>query len=467
MPYLLNVHRQGNLVFAFFFFFSWQLTNTSFSSNECGICAWIGRIEDFIFFDHGGQNEVFPQSKDANSSPMAPKQQINTHCESGHANVHSDVCCHPPLRPFLGLAYLDYTGAFPVRASHLCGLFKRKLVGAGSIVSCTFSTREGNFEDRIRVLREVGLSDSGSWTPAHALYAIAVTLAREAAAQGLRVVGANAEGLMDYAFHPPANILGTPHDRVHDENLHESDSTASGHSPHTIELRNAQIGHSCHRRVSASSHLCKIVASVAAFATSHGPAPGQKPSGPVSALALRAQHDVELAKKSLCNDGRATGCSLIGSAWRLHPSFDPLTAGAQDFNNTHGKHSANDHDVGRTIAGCWPLGRGPHSVLGGGGRVWPDVAVTGLCRTARKMRDVLVQEQARANVDGGGAGTAGKTEERSSPTKHERTVKPHLHNSRPGLAPEIGPEQLWRRSVLCYPSQMAFVIVKLEAMFAP
>jgi len=278
----------------------------------------------------------------------------------------------------LSLVYLDYTGALPVRINHLRALFEQRLVGPGSVVACTFSVREGNAGKRSE-LAEQSAAPPSSWSAAHALFCLAVFLHKQAARFGLRIGGANCEGLMDYSFQSASTFCGS-------------------------HGRPKQHG------VRGQSILALLAEAVGMFSAAKAPGCGQKPTDAVSGLALKAKLDVQRSRAVL----RSSSCEasrVLGSAWRVHPHFD-----ARD-----------------TIErkGWWDCGRGPHAVLGAGG-AWPDAHLSSL----RKTAGISQQLGVLPHVDQQDA-----VKSCSLAIEHDEIV--------------------WRRSVLCYPSQMMFLIIKI------
>lgn len=204
----------------------------------------------------------------------------------------------PVLRP-LDLVYLDHTGAFPRRAGQIRALFENRIVGPGSVIACTFSTRQAPWED----------GDPGSaalpkaWSRAHAVYALVHVLLGAARAQGLELEGPDLEGLADYGYAPPP-LPGGP----------ASGGPPPGAPPEGAGLRGelaAALGR---------SDLAALAGALAAWAAGRG-APAAAPAGELGFLAHRA---AVVAARALPALGPGPG-PVLGAAW-ARPSGEPRPA---------------------------------------------------------------------------------------------------------------------------------------------
>ncbi|CAJ1417857.1 unnamed protein product [Effrenium voratum] len=114
-----------------------------------------------------------------------------------------------PLR----LVYLDHTGCFASRASHLQAAFGSGLLAPGSLFACTFSMRFSPVEDLSGAAVLPSFQPPG-WSAGHALHALAYTLQRCADEAQLDLEGVDLPGLNDYDLFEPAaeapGVLGAP-----------------------------------------------------------------------------------------------------------------------------------------------------------------------------------------------------------------------------------------------------------------
>ena len=95
----------------------------------------------------------------------------------------------------LRLLYLDHTGSFASRGSHIEAAFGSGVLGPGAIFACTFSMRYSPVED----LASAGLR-SGEQGHAAALHDLVRAVQRCAAAAGLEVEGVDMPGAWDRWF---------------------------------------------------------------------------------------------------------------------------------------------------------------------------------------------------------------------------------------------------------------------------
>ncbi|CAK9076597.1 unnamed protein product [Durusdinium trenchii] len=105
------------------------------------------------------------------------------------------------------LLYLDHTGSFASRASHIEAAFKSGILKPGSVLACTFSMRYSPVEDLA----------SRRWLPRHwsragALFALVTAVDGCARAVGLEVMGIDLPGLNDYDLFDSKQVQASTHE---------------------------------------------------------------------------------------------------------------------------------------------------------------------------------------------------------------------------------------------------------------
>lgn len=98
----------------------------------------------------------------------------------------------------LQLVYMDHTGSFPSRVSHIRRAFETGAVADGTALAFTFSTRRAPWDPDEP---EVASLPAG-WSEAHAVFALVQVVLAIAATHNLSVEGADIEGLNDYICRP-------------------------------------------------------------------------------------------------------------------------------------------------------------------------------------------------------------------------------------------------------------------------
>jgi len=213
----------------------------------------------------------------------------------------------PVLRP-LDLVYLDHTGAFPRRAGQIRALFENGIVGPGSVVACTFSTREGPWQEADPAA--VGLPRG--WSRAHAVYAVLHVLLSSAHAHGLSLQGLDLDGMADYTYRGPSSggLHSLKRLASRDNAAHE---TCAGDSMVSQPPRDAVFEQNL-LALLQEGDLAGLAITLAAWASQEG-APAVTPQNELGCLA----HQAALVTGRVLPALGPNGEPLLGVAWSPRP----------------------------------------------------------------------------------------------------------------------------------------------------
>lgn len=118
-------------------------------------------------------------------------------CFSWCGRIEDFLRCDLSSLGAVRLCYLDHTGCFASRASHIEAAFRSGVLRPGSVLACTFSMRHSPVED-VASRRWLPTGRWGRWSQALALFALITVLRSCAHAVALDVVGIDLPGLNDY-----------------------------------------------------------------------------------------------------------------------------------------------------------------------------------------------------------------------------------------------------------------------------